>query len=126
MLEFGEERGARDRSEYTFDRQEWRNKDPFELVESCIESLEESSTLTSAQREWISSAVYRINIKHYNPIALVVGFVALKFETKEVTERTFRAALRCADRFKGLVQLRNTDVLRYARRWETWCKENLF
>lgn len=125
-MEFGEERGARERAGDFIFKQDWRKRDAMDRAMDCIDSLEEE--LSSLQLEWLRGNMYKIpDFKNFEPVGLVLGFVALRYEDKKISPKTFKQATRSAKRFESLgIKMRPDDVLRYARRMELWIENGVF
>lgn len=123
-MEFGEERGWWERTgDRVYEKEEWK-KIPTERFQNyAVQTLNlVAPEMPQEQSEWLYSKLSNIpSYEIYNPFAVVLGFLSLDWDTKQVNEKRFKLV---TSKYATKFQLTPADVLRYGRKWEGgWLKE---
>lgn len=126
-MEFAEERAFRERiGTVTFDSPEWKRIPTQRFQFISTDMMNKLDDLTPAQRVWLETKMYHIPFyEHYNPIAMVLGFMCLSFDLKKITPHSFSIGENLWKKYSSIMKAYSIsllDLLRYARRWELWCQ----
>ena len=123
-MEYGEERGWWERTgDRIYEKEEWK-KIPTERFQNyATQTLNMvAADMPQEQSEWLYSNLSNIpSYEVYNPFAVVLGFLALDWNTKKVDEKRFKMVV---SKYAAKLQMTPADILRYGRKWEgEWVNE---
>jgi len=126
---YGNERGVYERiGDVTHEHWKQTPKERFQYdANLTINKLGEH--ITENKRKWLigdddfgGGHLFVIpNYETYNPIAMILGFIAINWDTKSLDKKLFKEAEKCIQqlgyRKKSISTL---DIIRYARKWSIW------
>ena len=120
-MEYGEERGAYERiGDPMYEKEQWR-KIPTERFQYNAKKIINIvfSDMSPNQRIWLESHLLNIpSYEVYNPVATILVFLVLDWNTKRLCEKRFK---KITDKYMSRLKpekVRTEDVLRYGRKWQ--------
>lgn len=128
-MEFGEERAFRERiGGVSYESPEWKRVPTLRFRHLATEMMNRlEQDISAEQRIWVESKMYLIpNYQRYNPIATVMAFTCMDFDKKNVNPTSFHRGEKLLKRHSSIMKaygINVTDLVRYARRWELWCRD---
>lgn len=118
-MEFGDEIKAFERvgGGFMYGRREF--KIPTEIFQdnaiNAMDLVSSKMKTPQDQIDWFVSNLTNIpSYETYNPYAVVLGFLAVSWSSKQIDKKRFKDAISHISGFK----ITSADVLRYSRKWQ--------